>query len=115
VSKTINPNIVDYKKEPTLDVTIKKSRDMCYQKFNDYLVAINLKVKCWLKAPYLWLLQRKNSKVYYQKREGKKRRKHSELTWLKAPYLWLLQRKNSKVYYQKREGKKRRKHSELTS
>jgi len=32
VSKTINPNIVDYKKEPTLDVTIKKSRDMCYQK-----------------------------------------------------------------------------------
>jgi hypothetical protein len=68
-----------------------------------------------LKAPYLWLLQRKNSKVYYQKREGKKRRKHSELTWLKAPYLWLLERKNSKVYYQKREGKKRRKHSELTS
>lgn len=32
VNKPINPNIVDYKKEPTLDVTIKKSMDMCLQK-----------------------------------------------------------------------------------
>jgi hypothetical protein len=70
VSKPINPNIIDYKKEPTLDVTIKKYGYVLPKKHNEYLVAINLKVKCWLKAPYLWLLQRKKSKVYYHKREG---------------------------------------------